>query len=40
MWSTPSTQVLIDYTDARTSPVRPAVPSVIVTMNEVDGSYP
>lgn len=40
MWSTPSTQVSLDYTAARTTPVRPAVPSVIVTMNEVDGSYP
>lgn len=40
MWSTPSAQVTIDYTAARTSPVRPATPSLIVTMNEVDGSYP
>lgn len=40
MWSTPSTLVSLDYTAARTTPVRPAVPSVIVTMNEVDGSYP
>ena len=40
MWSTPSTQVLVDYTAARTTPVRPAVPSLIVTINEVDGSYP
>lgn len=40
MWSTPSTQVLVDYTAARTTPVRPAVPSLIVTMNEIDGSYP
>jgi hypothetical protein len=40
MWSTPSTAVSLDYTAARTAPVRPAVPSVIVTMNEIDGSYP
>ena len=40
MWSTPSTDVSVKYTAARTSPVRPAVPSVIVTLNEVDGSYP
>lgn len=40
MWSTPSTQVFIDYTAARTAPVRPGTPSVIVTINEIDGSYP
>lgn len=40
IWSTPSILVLIDYTAERTSPVRPGTPSVIVTMNEVDGSYP
>ena len=40
MWSTPNIQVTIDYTAARTTPVRPATPSLIVTINEVDGSYP
>lgn len=40
MWSTPSNDVSVKYTAARTSPVRPAVPSLIVTLNEVDGSYP
>lgn len=40
MWSTPNTAVSIQYTAARTSPVRPAVPSVIVTMNEVNPAYP
>lgn len=40
MWSTPNALVLIDYTAARTTPVRPATPSLIVTINEVDGSYP
>lgn len=37
MWSTPSALVYIDYTAPRTNPVRPAIPSVIVTMNEVNG---
>ena len=40
VWSTPNALVLIDYTAARTTPVRPAIPSLIVTMNEIDGSYP
>lgn len=40
MWSTPSTDVTIEYTAARTTPVRPAVPSLIITINEIDGSYP
>lgn len=35
MWSTDSTTVSINYTAARTSPVRPAIPSLIVTVNEV-----
>lgn len=39
MWSTPAALVTIEYGGTRTSPVRPAVPSVIVTMNEIDGSY-
>ena len=38
MWSTPSTDVSIAYLGTRTSPVRPAVPSVILTVNEVDGA--
>lgn len=36
MWSTPSTNVSIAHTNARTNPVRPAVPSLIVTVNKVD----
>lgn len=35
MWSTPSTTVSINYTAARTTPARPAIPSLIVTVNEV-----
>lgn len=40
MWSTPIDTITIEHTDARTNPVRPAIPSLIVTVNEVDGSYP
>lgn len=36
-WSTPYATVFIENQAARTSPVRPAIPSVIVTVNEVDG---
>lgn len=39
MWSTPSATVSIQHTAARTTPARPAIPSLIVTINEVDGSY-
>ena len=38
MWSTPSTDVSLAYLGTRTSPVRPGVPSVIITVNEVDGA--
>lgn len=40
MWSTPDAKVTIPYVGERTTPVRPAVPSIIVTMNEINGSYP
>lgn len=40
MWSTTSADTSIQYTAARTTPTRPAVPSIILTVNEVDGSYP
>lgn len=40
MWSTPSTLVSLEYRPTQTSPVRPAVPSVILTVNEVDGTMP
>jgi hypothetical protein len=39
MWSTPDSDVSIYYTSGLTSPTRPDIPSVIVTVNEVDGSY-
>lgn len=39
MWSTPNTNVSIYFADSLTSPTRPNIPSVIVTVNEVDGSY-
>ncbi len=35
-WSSPSSLLRIDYTPARTTPVRPAIPSVILTVNRVD----
>ncbi len=35
MWSTPSAQVYIEYKAAQTGPVRPATPSVIITVGEV-----
>lgn len=38
MWSTPSTDVSVEYKATSVSPDRPAVPSVIVTVNEVDGT--
>lgn len=40
MWSTPIATITMEHTAARTTPVRPAIPSLIVTINEVDGSYP
>ena len=39
MWSTPDTDVSIYFANGLTSPTRPNIPSVIVTVNEVDGSY-
>jgi hypothetical protein len=35
-WSAPSALVFIEHIDPRTTPVRPAVPSIIVTVNRVD----
>lgn len=34
-WSTPNSAVTIEHTAARTTPDRPAVPSVILTVNQV-----
>lgn len=36
-WSTPQATVFIEAQDARTTPDRPAIPSVILTVNEVNG---
>lgn len=35
-WSAPSATVFIEHIDARTTPTRPAVPSIILTVNRVD----
>lgn len=35
MWSTDDSNVQIQYTGTRTNPTRPAVPSVITTVNRV-----
>ncbi len=35
MWSTPSAQVYLESKAAQTTPVRPATPSVIITVTEV-----
>lgn len=35
MWSSTDTNLLIDYQAARTSPTRPAVPSIILTVQQV-----
>lgn len=35
-WSSPSSQVFIEFAPPRTTPVRPAIPSVILTVNRVD----
>lgn len=35
MWSTPSASTVIEYLGARTTPTRPAAPSVILTVNQV-----
>jgi hypothetical protein len=37
VWSTPYATVFIEHAHARTGPVRPAVPSVILTINEING---
>lgn len=39
-WSTTVAATTIAHQAAQTSPARPATPSVIITVNEVDGSYP
>ena len=39
-WSTTVAATTITHQAAQTSPARPATPSVILTVNEVDGSYP
>ena len=39
-WSTTVAATAITHQAAQTSPARPATPSVILTVNEVDGSYP
>lgn len=40
MWSSTSADTSIQYIAARNTPTRPATPSIILTVNEVDGSYP
>jgi hypothetical protein len=37
VWSTPYNTIAIEHTDARTAPVRPAMPGLIVTINEING---
>lgn len=39
MWSTPINTIVIDYQAAQANPDRPATPSVIMTVNEVEGSH-
>ena len=39
-WSTTLAGATITHQAAQTSPVRPVTPSIILTVNEVDGSYP
>ena len=39
-WSTTVAATTIAHQAAQTSPARPATPSVIITVNDVDGSYP
>lgn len=39
-FSAPSNLVKLEYTAPQTSPARPAMPSAIVTVAEVDGHYP
>ena len=36
VWSTPATGITIEKIDARTTPTRPAVPSLIVTMHRIN----
>lgn len=40
MWSTPQATITIEHLAAQTSPTRPVTPSVILTVNEVDGNMP
>jgi hypothetical protein len=37
VWSTPQATLTIEHIDARTAPVRPSVPALIVTINEING---
>lgn len=39
-WSVNGAGVSIAYAGTQTTPARPATPSVIITVNEVDGQYP
>jgi hypothetical protein len=39
-FSAPSNLVKLEYTAAQLNPPRPAMPSAILTVNEVDGHYP
>jgi len=39
-WSVNGTGVSMAYTGTQTTPTRPATPSLIITVNEVDGQYP
>ncbi|MFZ9370243.1 MAG: hypothetical protein ACO25M_00040 [Limnohabitans sp.] len=36
-WSTPQATVFIEHQHTRTTPARPAIPSVILTVNEING---
>ena len=40
MWSVNGAGVSVYYAGTQTTPTRPATPSVIITVNEVDGQYP
>jgi hypothetical protein len=37
LWSTPSSDVSLEYAGPATTPTRPAIPSVIITVNGVSG---
>ena len=36
IWSTTNTQIVIQYIGARSNPTRPAIPSVIVTIQQIN----